>query len=133
MNLYKVSAKCGHVGKGYFVIKEFPVKANNGKEAAHKVRNFPRVKHHHKDAILDVVEISIDKFYALISKNNEDPYFHCINVQEQRMYQETIYPEEYEKKAKSSISNKLIYHGKERIRNPKKYFKNCYIMERYAI
>ena len=52
MKLFEVEAKCGHVGRKYFTLKVFPVKANSRKEAAAIVRNIPRVKHHHKDAIL---------------------------------------------------------------------------------
>ena len=133
MNLYKVTAKCGHVGKGHFVIKNFPVKACNGKEAAKVARNFPRVKHHHKDAIFRVVEISLEEYNDLILINNEDPYFHCTNIQEQRMYNEVIYSEEILEKTRPNISNKVIYHGKELIRHPKRYIKNHYFMERYAI
>ena len=133
MKVYQVTAKCGHVGKNHFVIKDFPVRAKDGKEAARVVRNFPRVKHHHKDAILYVVEITWEEYEALVAKNNLDPYFHCSNIQEQRMYEEQIYSEVEEKKNKSSISNKIIYHGKEIIRNPKKYFRNVYYTERYAV
>ena len=52
MGMYEVCAKCGHVGRYNYVDKIFAVKASSGKEAAAKVRNFPRVKHDHKDAIL---------------------------------------------------------------------------------
>ena len=65
-NFYKITAKCGHVGKKNYIPIKFAVCAEDGKEAAKKVRNFARVKDNHKDAILDVKSISI----ALASFNN---------------------------------------------------------------
>ena len=53
-NYYEVLAKCGHVGKKHYVPVKFAVIAEDGKEAAKMVRYFPRVKHNHKDAILNV-------------------------------------------------------------------------------
>ena len=49
---YRVKAKCGHVGRNNYIVKNFYVVASSGKEAAHKVRYFPRVKHDRKDAYL---------------------------------------------------------------------------------
>ena len=81
MKAYKVIAKCGHVGQNYYIDKVFAVMAETGKEAAAIVRNMPRVKHHHKDAIRSVEEISFDVFYALKANFRNDPYFHCHNIQ----------------------------------------------------
>jgi len=133
MRLYQVSAKCGHVGRSNYVIKDFPVRAQDGREAAKLVRNFPRVKHHQKDAILDVVEISAEEFEGLRERNSNDPYFQCTNVQEQRMYEEIVYPEFQEEKPERRISAKNVYLGKELLRNPRKYMRNFYYTERYAI
>ena len=133
MRLYQVSAKCGHVGRSNYVIKDFPVKAQDGREAAKLVRSFPRVKHHQKDAILDVVEISVEEFEGLRERNSNDPYFQCTNVQEQRMYEEIVYPEFQEEKPERRTSAKNVYLGKELLRNPKKYIRNFYYTERYAI
>ena len=58
MNYYKVDAKCGHVRRGHYIVKAFYIKADNGKEAAAKVRMLPRVKHDWKDAINEVKKIS---------------------------------------------------------------------------
>ena len=55
---YAVDAKCGHVGINNYIIVKFAVAANSGKEAALKTRFFPRVKHHQKDAIINVKEIN---------------------------------------------------------------------------
>jgi hypothetical protein len=133
MRLYQVSAKCGHVGRNNFVIKNFAVKANDGKEAARLARNFPRVKHHQKDAILSVVEITPDEFECLTISNSLDPYFRCTNVQEQRMYEEVIYAEETEETPEPKSSLKNIYCGKQLIRNPRKYMRNFCYTERYAV
>ena len=81
---FKVEAKCGHVGHGKCIWITFATTADNGKEAARKVRNFKRVKHDHKDAIGSVKEISFEEFIAIKAANDADPYLHCKNVQEQR-------------------------------------------------
>ena len=51
---YKVTAKCGHVGRNNYIEKDFFVKADSGRDAALIVRCKPRVKHDRKDAILSV-------------------------------------------------------------------------------
>ena len=81
---FKVEAKCGHVGHGKCIWITFATAADNGKEAARKVRDFKRVKHDHKDAIGSVKEISFEEFIAIKAANDADPYLHCKNVQEQR-------------------------------------------------
>ena len=57
---FKVIAKCGHVGRGKCIWITFATMADNGRDAARKVRDFKRVKHDHKDAIASVEEISVD-------------------------------------------------------------------------
>lgn len=84
MKYFEVEAKCGHVGKNKCTLIRFATVAENGKEAAAKVRQFRRVKHDHKDAIRNVVEISFEEFVKLRSENDADPYLHCKNPQEQR-------------------------------------------------
>ena len=81
---FKVEAKCGHVGRGKCIWITFAATADNGKEAAKKVRDFKRVKHDHKDAIGSVKEISFEEFIVIKATNDADPYLHCKNVQEQR-------------------------------------------------
>ena len=81
---YKVSAKGGHVGKKFYIQLEIPIKASSRKEAAKKARNFPRVKHDHKDAIINVEEISKESYFKLKEKNKNDLYFQCTSVQEQK-------------------------------------------------
>lgn len=84
-NYYEVIAKCGHVGKKHYVPVKFAVIAESGKEAAKKVRQFPRVKHDHKDAILDVRCITLEEFLEIKEINDNDPYLKCHSRQEQNL------------------------------------------------
>ena len=81
---YSVTAKCGHVGRENYIPISFAVKANSAKEASKKVRNFPRVKHDHKDAILSCREINEDEFNSLLELNNNDSYLTCKSKREQK-------------------------------------------------
>ena len=74
---YEVIAKCGHVGRKKYIPVKFAVVAESGKEAAKKVRQFPRVKHNHKDAILDVRCITVEEFLEIKESNANDPYLKC--------------------------------------------------------
>jgi len=80
---YIVTAKCGHVGKGRYVPIDFPVLAKDKKEAAEKTRHFPRVKHHQKDAIINVMEVNKEEYLRQMELNNNNEYLHCKNVQDQ--------------------------------------------------
>lgn len=136
MKLYEVLAKCGHVGKHHYVIKHFAVKAETKKDAAALVRFFPRVKHHHKDAIKNVIEIDETRFKEILNNNAYDPYFACSNVQEQRLYvEENIYDEELDVKDEKIVATKPFYYGKLLLRNPKKYmsYNQIYKNARYAV
>lgn len=81
-----VTAKCGHVGRNKYIEKNLTIMANSGKEAAIKARNYPRVKHHWKDAIVDVIEVEESEYWRLRIENYSDPYFSVQNIQEQRIY-----------------------------------------------
>ena len=81
---FKVTCKCGHVGKKYFIRISFPIIAASRKDASSIARYIPRVKHDHKDAILECVVISELDFFLLKEENNNDPYLKCDCVQEQR-------------------------------------------------
>ena len=82
---FMVIAKCGHVGKKNYIPVKFAVVAESGKEAAKKVRQFPRVKHDHKDAILDVSCITLEEFLEIKEINYNDPYLKCHSRQEQNL------------------------------------------------
>ena len=134
MKLFEVKTKCGHVGRKYYALKSFAVKAENGREAAEIARSIPRVKHDHKDAIVDVQEVNYFRYAEIIELNKLDPYFKCHNVQEQRSYSDPdIYPEaECTVKVKMTDVRKQVFKGKTIIRKPRKYIKNYYLEERWA-
>lgn len=85
MEHYAVTAQFGHVGRGKYIPKTIPVYAENGREAAEKVRWMPRVKHHRKDAIIDVKKISEKEYLELKEINKNDPYFKVGSKQEQEI------------------------------------------------
>ena len=134
MYMYEVCAKCGHVGRDYYVDKIFVVRAANAKEAARIVRNFPRVKHHHKDAIRYVRMIDEARYWEVRRMNNADPYFLCHSIQEQRRTCEITPICEHNKDVEEpeEIAKKRFYDGKKAIKNPKRYYKNNYYEERYV-
>ena len=82
---FMVIAKCGHVGRKNYIPVKFAVVSESGKEAAKKVRQFPRVKHNHKDAILDVRCIKLEEFLEIKEINENDPYLKCHSKQEQNL------------------------------------------------
>lgn len=84
-NYYEVIAKCGHVGKKHYVPIKFAVIAKDGKEAAKMVRQFPRVKHNHKDAILSVNKIDYERYLEIVEMNKNDPYLKCHSKHEQNL------------------------------------------------
>lgn len=114
MNYYKVDAKCGHVRRRHYIIKAFYVKAENGKEAAAKVRMFPRVKHHWKDAIVSVCKISYEEYISGQAAVNDDLYFKVTNSSDQRILQCVNYDEIHEREVptKKQKENKLNYYIK---------------------
>ena len=100
MKYYEVIAKCGHVGKGKCVLITFACAAENGKEAAAKVRAYARVKHHHKDAIRNVRKILFEEYIKLRAENDADR-------QEQNRipgFEERIIPDPVEEKMHKKAS-----------------------------
>lgn len=120
---YAVVAKCGHVGRHFYAEKTFAVQAENGREAAKIVRTFPRVKHHHKDAIISVEKISQERYDEITRQNFADPYFRCKCVQDQRSYEDPNIFEENDtfSEERPRENSKPNYSGKKRIRNFKKF------------
>lgn len=90
MKYYMVTVKCGHVGRGKYYKGTLFISAENGREAAKKARENPRVKHDHKDAILSVDQIDEIIYEAGIELNFSLPYYKCENVQQQRLIYEDI-------------------------------------------
>ena len=62
---FKVTCKCGHVGVKHYIRISLPVIAATRKGAAEIARYIPRVKHDHKDAILECKEITLGEFEEL--------------------------------------------------------------------
>lgn len=120
MKFFMVVAKCGHVGRGHYIIKNFYVKANDGKEAAFKVRYTPRVKHHWKDAIEEVHQITQKEFYIGKKIFHNDLYFCVKNSTEQRILEcvdlEEVYTRK-ETKRKKKDKNFAYYIKMKKIRD----------------
>ncbi len=91
MKFYKVTAKCGHVGGTHkYIPIDFYTRAENASQAASIVRRLPRVKHHQKDAILSMCEISYEEYKLGTLSMQSDPYFLCKSKQQQALYSEQI-------------------------------------------
>lgn len=82
---YEVVAKCGHVGRRFYYRGVFYVRAENGSEAASVVRQFPRVKHDHPDAILQVSKVTEEEYLEGKARVANEVYFTCRNIQEQNV------------------------------------------------
>ena len=85
MKYFEVEAKCGHVRRNNYILKKFYVCAESASEAASITRHLPRVKHHQKDAIKNVIEIDYDNYILGLDSKRNDPYFLVDNSSDQRM------------------------------------------------
>jgi len=120
MKYFKVIAKCGHVGKNYYYEGTFYVTAESKKAAANKVRYIPRVKHHQKDAILQVEEVNVETFERGKRETYRNPYFTSKNKQTQELYNELILDnihEEEGSRGNSTHKYKNKRHSLKRIYN----------------
>lgn len=130
---YSVKCKCGHVdSRNFYIPIEFAVVACSKKEAAEKGRWIPRCKHHHKDCVLEVKELSRTEFLELLEKNKKDPYLHCHFIQEQRQFDLTdrLVPEtKWGTPYKRNKEKSTYMHGKINIRHPKQYMKNVFKLQ----
>lgn len=120
MNYYKVAAKCGHVRKRHYIIKDFYVKAEDGKDAAHIVRYLPRVKHDWKYAIISVEPITRDEFIHGHKLHKNDSYFNVTNSSDQKFYNAVDYEQvfdidEPEAKKKRKDRDFMFYNKMARI------------------
>jgi len=137
---FSVLCKCGHTGsRMYYIPIAFAIEAENGKEAAAKSRWLPRVKHHHKDCILSVKELSYTEYLMLRDENKSDPYLKCGCIQEQKcldMDDRMVLDPHYSEKDAHYYEKEYQRHpnfiGKTMIRNPKKYMKNYCCEEGWA-
>ena len=123
----KVFVKCGHVGINNCINVWMPVEAENRKEAASIARWLPRVKHHHKDAIIDVVKIDKDEYDELVELNSKDPYLNCHSVQDQNkienLYERIEEDKRNTSKKKEKNKRKLAIYKNTLVRNIKKFIK----------
>lgn len=106
IHYYIVKAKCGHVGRNKYIIIDFPIKASTKKEAASIARQLPRVKHHHKDAILEITEIDYDSYISMKRELRKSPYMRSTNIQQQRTLYPSYYIDRIEEKRKSVVLNR---------------------------
>ena len=120
---FEVVTKCGHVGRQQYYRGVFYMSAENGKEAASVARTFPRVKHDHPDAILQVRCISKEEYLEGRSRFLKEAYFQCHNVQEQRSRWSEISPNVFpEEQASRRYGAKEQVSRQHRRRNREKPF-----------
>lgn len=129
---FAVTCKCGHVSRKHYMPITFPVVAKNRKEAANLARQIPRVKHNHKDAILQNDEISYTGYLDIKEKNLGDPYLNVKSSYEQDvifdLIKDRLVPEvDLNIKSNKKTKNTIHYDGKKQIRNFKKYM-NCILL-----
>lgn len=135
LEMYEVVCKCGHVGKSHYMPISFAIMAQSGKEAASIAREMPRVKHNHKDAILNVRKINQDEYTRLSKRNYHDSYLHCRCIQDQNLID--ISDRLMDEKIKNSYKDrkdengKDFYYSKKKIRNVKKYINHYLDLEEY--
>lgn len=82
LKFYRVTCKCRHVGKKHFIRIEFPVNADSMKYASSIARQLSRVKHDHKNAILECRGIDYKEYVILQMINQQDSYLQSLNKQE---------------------------------------------------
>lgn len=137
---YAVECKCGHTGsrRTYIPIR-FAVVARSKKEAAAIGREIPRCKHHHKDCILNVTELSYEEFIELRKENDNDPFLRCHSIQEQCLYDlsdrfvaDPHYSEINKEKRVREEQIHQTFQGKKKIRNPKRFIRFNQLQEAYC-
>ena len=82
---YICQCMMGHVGKHNYIPMELPIKASSAKDASKIAMTKPRVKKNRKGVVLETREVSYTEFLNQCFKNNNNPYFQCHSIQEQRM------------------------------------------------
>ena len=133
LEMFEAVCKGGHVGRGWYRPIHFPIIAESRKDAARIARDMPRVKHNHKDAVLNVIKIDFRRYKELKRENDRDKYLHCRNIQDQNLIdiddqlieekKPNIYP------IHKDESDQSFYCGKRQLRNPKKFMTRYYDFE----
>jgi hypothetical protein len=118
--------KCGHVGNNFYIPITFVIRAENAREAAAVARQQPRVKHHHKDAILEVKCINEFEAREICRLNDLDPYLKCKNKQEQRAFVEQI-AVRIEKEPAAEIEHQRKNRKNQNSDFLKKKLRTCYV------
>ncbi|MDY0140217.1 MAG: hypothetical protein RBR50_10990 [Candidatus Izemoplasmatales bacterium] len=127
-NKYIVSTKCGHVGNNKYIVIDFAVSAVNAKVAARIARNIPRVKHHWKNAIEQVREVTPEEYYNQIKINSEDEYLKSQCIQDQRKNCEDIIERVHERYTEMTETDKW----KKRRERIQYQMKKLDIIKRYS-
>lgn len=102
---YIVIAKCGHVGRAFFVPVPFGVCASSGKEAAELARELPRVKHDYKDAIIGVKEVDEKTYLQRRTKNYYDLYLNIDNSSEAKIIRAYMQPRIFKTQKRLEMEN----------------------------
>lgn len=137
MGSYLVDAICGHVGRGYGIRKCFPIKANSASEAASICRNKPRVKHDLKFAILNVREVSSERYEYQIKINESDPFFiaksrresYLLGMDYDSVFSMEIFFSDYKRKKDPYADGRKSVHGiskKKYVNHYKDHFEEDY-------
>ncbi|MCD4827450.1 MAG: leucine-rich repeat domain-containing protein [Acholeplasmataceae bacterium] len=87
---YIVTVKGGHVGRTHYIPLNFAISATSKKEAARRAREIPRVKHHHKDAILDVRAVTNEEYKKQIEINSKDPFLKVKSKRQQKEIKDIV-------------------------------------------
>ena len=136
LEMFVAVCKCGHVGREKYIPIPFPIKAESRKDAARIARDMPRVKHHHKDAILNVIKIDLRRYNELKRANNQDNYLHCQNIQDQNAINlsDRLMDEDRSNHytSRKEENKKSFYCNKKKIRNQKKYMTRYYDFEKIS-
>lgn len=120
-----VTAKCGHVGKNNYIEIDFPVFSTDGKAAAQHVKELPRVKHDHKDVIINVVAVDYERYYEQLNINRQDPYLNVTNKQDQKRLIPSLH-----KRVKREPIQEVVNHTKAKRVQRINYLKKKYKTEK---
>lgn len=126
LKAFLVTARCGHVGQTRYIPITYPVLAKDGTEAAAQVRDFPRVKHHQKLAILKVEAVAWADYQHQKDINRMDPYLRCRNRQQQTVFEEEIMARSFDNDPidetdDAGFDTCMLFIGKRKVRiSPKK-------------
>ena len=111
VNYYVATLKGGHVGQNYYIEFTKAIKAHSKKEAAEKCKALPRAKKGQADMIISIDEITYNEYVELMNEENENPYFLCKNIQQQRSKMSEI---KYEIKLDPLYTNRDIERKKRK-------------------